>query len=189
MRLRRTLAAVIGLGLVFVFGCGDSEDSPRSVLTVVSLNGALNADFQPLLSDLLNLGPDKVPSQDDFIVEDSVPFIVRNDPRSDILVVKPGGPFGRVTLNRYVVEFQSAEQLGSYEGRMHLEVHTGREVAGVVTIVPAQMKIKEPLLSYLVGGQELLTTAKITFYGVEATSGAEVMTSGSLPVHFANWDD
>jgi hypothetical protein len=189
MRLRRTLVAVLGLGLVFVFGCGDSEDSPRSVLTVVSLNGVLDADFQPLLSDLVNFGPDKVPSNDDFVIEDTVPFIVRNDPRSDILVLSPDGPFGRVTMNRYVVEFQSAEQLETYEGRMHLEVHTGREIEGIITIVPAQMKIREPLLSYLMGGQELLTTATITFYGVEANSGAEVKASGSLPVHFANWDD
>lgn len=189
MRLNRALTAVLGLGLVFFLGCGDSDGNPRSELTVVSLNAGLNTNFQPLLSDLINLGQDKVPSQDDFIVEDTVPFSIRNDPRSDLLVLDPEGPFGRVTINRYTVEFQAPESLEGFEGHMHLEVPTGREIGGAITVVPAQMKISEPLVSFLMAGQELLATATITFYGVEANSGAEISTAASISVHFANWDD
>jgi hypothetical protein len=172
-----------------LFGCSDFSDSPRSELSIEELNGEGESAFQPLYSDLINLGTDKVPSGDDYVVEDAVTFVVSNNPVDENLSLKPGGAFGKVTLTHYKVEFESEEALPAFEGQLHLDIPTGMKAQGTIILVPAEMKIKEPLVSYLFAGSELMTSAKITFYGVEKTSEAEVSVTAALTVNFANWSD
>ncbi|MBD3336152.1 MAG: hypothetical protein GF355_11615 [Candidatus Eisenbacteria bacterium] len=189
MQRWRTIAAVLALGALVLTGCSDSYEGARSELSLVALNGDNDASTQPLHSDLIHFGEDKVPSGDDYVVEDAIGFVVQNDPVNDQLNITAGGPFGKITLNRYTVRYISDESLTTFEGALHLEVLSGRQAAGIFTVVPADMKIREPLLSYLQAGRELTATAEITFYGVEKTSGEEVSVTAGLPVHFANWAD
>jgi hypothetical protein len=184
MRLRWTILAVSGL-VLSLNGCSDSGDSARSELSVVSLNGEADASFRPLFSDLVNLGFDLVP----YVVEDAVGVVIRNDPKDGVVSLQPRRPFGKVTLTRYTVAFASEENLPPHEGAMHLDIPTGQQLGAVVTIVPAVMKTREPLLSFLLAGGELVANATVTFYGFEDTSGEEVTVRAFLPVHFANWSD
>jgi hypothetical protein len=185
--MRRILLLVLA-SATFFWGC-QLSDGARTRLSLLSLNGQGDHAVQPLYSDLVNLGEDGVPSSDDYIVEDAVPFTLRADPVNPTLSLDPQGPFGKIVVTRYRVVFRGDEVLDPVEGQLYLEVPVGETVSGVVTVVPAQMKTKEPLVSYLTAQAELLMTAEITFYGIEETSEEEVSVTGWLPVHFADWAD
>ncbi|MBU1702453.1 MAG: hypothetical protein KJ970_04980 [Candidatus Eisenbacteria bacterium] len=189
MRHRWYITAILAMSCLVCLGCSDSSDSPRSELSFESLNGSGSMAFQPVYSDLIHFGADKVPSSDDYVVEDAIAFVVRNDPVDSNLSLKPGGAFGKVTLTHYTISFDSEEQLPPFEGQIYLDVSTGDRAEGTIILVPAGMKTREPLVSYLIAGSDLMTSAEITLYGVEKTSHAEVSVTAHLTVHFANWSD
>ncbi|MBM3286106.1 MAG: hypothetical protein FJY88_01965 [Candidatus Eisenbacteria bacterium] len=171
-------------GLLFVVGCSD-DSAPRSSVNIESINGN-----EVLDSDVYNNGDDGEPgTDDDFIVEDQVPIVLRNRPHDAGLSMRANGPFGAVVLNRYSVRLPSELELPNISGGLYLRIPSGSTAIGEVTVIPAEYKQAPPLdqLAYL--GGEIRFTAEITLYGVEEDSREEVVVKGSLPVHCANWGD
>jgi hypothetical protein len=165
--------------LLLAFAGCSGEESPRSVLRVISIN-----DNQPLQSDVVS----QAGGGGNTIFEDEVPVSVRNDPADPALNVSRGGPFGYVMLDRYTIHFESDEEIPEVNGSLGWTVHTGETVSGSIVVVPATMKTQPPLVS-LIGGGEITTTARITIHGIEATSERQVTLEATMPVHFANWAD
>jgi len=176
----RTVLAVLLVLLLGVSlgGCSNSS-SPRSVVHVVAVN-----QNQPLMSDIV-----KVDSQGNATVyEDAVEVEVRCDPADSVLTIRPNGPYGFVVLDRYEINFESPEQIPAVSGSLGWTVHTGEAITGTLVVVPADHKTELPLFGLIDHG-EIEATARITFYGYEATSNYKFTVSASLPVEFANWKD
>lgn len=172
------------LGLIALApGCSD-ESSPRSVVTIDQINGN-----QTLDCDVYNNGEDQqFGTDDDFIVEDQIPVVVRNRVHDEGLDIRAGGPFGAVVFYRYEVRFQGDESLPTIFGAMHLRVTSGSTATGEVTVIPAAYKFVPPLRPLRDGG-ELRFMAEVTLVGEEEDSQDEVIVRAILPVHCANWGD
>jgi hypothetical protein len=164
-------------GLLCGTGCSNSS-SPRSVLQIVNLN-----DNQPLASDVV-----RTVTGSATVMEDKVYVEVRNDPHDSVVDLKPGGPFSFVVIDSYRIHFEAEEAIPDVSGGLGWNVASGSSVIGQIVVVPASLKMEAPLLQ-LWEGNELLATAKITFYGHEVTSNYKLTVETSLPVHFANWAD
>lgn len=178
-----TLGTAAVVLFIAVMGCSD-DSVPRSNVALESVN-----ENQVLTSDVYNNGEDKLfGTDDDFIVEDQVPFVVRNRPHDPALNVRPNGPFGAVVLSRYQISFSGEETLPSLAGGMHLRVVSGSTATGELPLIPAAYKTAPPLAPLLMGG-EMRFTATIRLTGVEEDSGHEVSLVTTLPVHVANWGD
>lgn len=171
-----TSVTILALLLLAGGGCND-DSAPRSYLQVVSVN-----DNQPLSSDVLTESPDGSTG----ILEDAVSIRVRNVPSSSALNLSQDGPFGHVILERYTIEFDSRERIDQVEGTMGWPVYTGQDVSGSFVVVPALWKTRVPLVGLRQGG-EILSMARITIYGREATSNHEVVATAFMQVNFANW--
>ncbi len=177
-RFAHGFASLTMLAAVLLAAGGCSDDSaPRSTLQVVSLN-----DNEPLSSDVLT--EDSGGSRG--ITEDAVTIRVRNVAQSSALNLTPDGPFGHVTLERYRIDFQSSERIESVTGTLGWPVYSGQEASGSFVVVPALWKTRVPLVGLREGG-EILSMARITIYGREATSNHEVVATAWLQVNFANW--
>lgn len=166
------LPALAGL---FTLGCSDSS-SPRSVVRVDSIN-----ENQPLQSDVVESSGSQYS-----VMEDAVLMTVSNEPHDASLSIDPDGPFGRVVLERYTINFECEESIQEVSGALGWIVPSGEQVSGSIVIVPAQLKLVAPLVALISAG-EIQATAHVTVYGREATSDDEVRFEASLPVHFANW--
>lgn len=194
--VERTLAvAVILAGFVGFAGCAhDDDESPRSVVQVYSINSNL-----PLQSDLYNLGPDKEPEavEDNFIPIDyvNVQFISR--PHDPALTMDPNSPFGTVRFTEYSIDFADNDLdddgdddvLDIERFPMNVVVPVGGIASTAVLVVPAGWKTEGALLNALITGGEYLTSAHITFFGNEETSGDPVEVDAGLVVTFADYGD
>lgn len=175
-------AACIGL-LAAASGCSDDE-SPRSVVSIDQMNGS-----QTLDCDVYNNGEDKqFGTEDDFIIEDQIPVVVRNRVHDGGLNIRANGPFSAVVFYRYEVRFQGDESLPTIFGAMHLRVLSGSTGTGEITVIPASYKTVPPLRQLREGG-EIRFMAEVTLVGEEEDSRDEVVVRAILPVHCANWGD
>lgn len=174
---------VLLLGGLMVLSCSD-DSAPRSTVSLDSINGNESLD-----SDVYNNGEDGEPgTNDDSIFEDQVAIVLRNRPHDAGLDVAANGPFGAVIFTRYQVRFTGDDALPQVSQAMYLRVPTGSSVSGEITIVPAAYKTIPPLVGLRQGG-EILLNAELTLIGEEEDSHDEVVVTGVLPVHCANWGD
>ena len=180
MRIRVPLALVlVTIAMLGGIAAGCSSDSEfRSVLQVTEINGNL-----PLSSDVA-VGPDSSIT----VREDAVAVTVSNTPHDATLNVSVGKPFSYVTLERYEITFDSSESIPPVTGALGWTVESGKSVQGSLVAVPASIKVMAPLISLRRSG-EIQTTARLTIFGHEATSGSTLKVEASFPVNFANWVD
>ena len=178
-------AALVALAIVFPLVSGCSDDSaPRNVVTVTSIN--LN---DALSSDVLNNGADRTPgTSDDFVYEDRVTVQLLSVAHDGALETGSGTPYDYVFFERYTIEYEADEEIPTYSGALGWTVTSRIPFTGALTVVPAGLKSRAPLIGLVQGG-EISAAAKITIYGHESTSNAPVKIEARLPVHFANWVD
>jgi hypothetical protein len=175
-------AVLLALAIVAP-GCSD-DSAPRSTVTIETINQS-----QVLDSDVYNNGEDKLPNtEDDYIIEDQVPVLIRNRPHDAGLNIRANGPFSSVVFERYEIRFTGDETLAPLFGAIHLRVASGATGTGIVTIVPAGYKEMPPLI-VLRGGGEMRFSAEVTLIGREEDSDDEVRATAVIPVHCANWTD
>jgi hypothetical protein len=184
---------LLGLGTSFI-GCSEDESLPRSRVTITRIAGLddddnLSTGF--LASDVLDSGDDEIPGTgDDIYQEDAVLVTVENQPSSAQLGLRPGGPFGSITLTSYRVDYQlDGEQMESIGGGLHLSVLTGESARARIPLVTALAKTRPPLSSLATEPDELLGTAVITLRGTEQDSNEGIVATGQVAIHFANWAD
>jgi hypothetical protein len=181
--MRRALTTlVIGTMVTGLVGCGD--DTPRSDVQIYSVNG--NSALQ---SDVLNLGEDALPgTADDFVPEDEIYVVFGNYPSDTQTPANPTGAFGRVTMTRYRVSFQSEDAIPSYVGGMNAVVAQNDTSGAAIVVVPGAYKVESPLVELNAGG-ELLSTARLECWGYEQTSGDSIYTRADFVVNFAQFGD
>ena len=171
-----------GAALALLVASGCSDDNVRSELYVAEINNS-----EALTSDVYNYGSDRVPSADDYILEDEVEIKIVSQARDGI--VKVGfGKYSSVTIDRYSVVFESDEEIDSYEAALGWVVPVNTVYEGALTIVPAGHKMRAPLIALQTGG-EINASAVITFHGREADSDNKLTFETRIPVNFANWVD
>jgi hypothetical protein len=177
-----------------LIGCSEDESLTRSRVTITRIAG-VNDDVDlsagVFESDVLDAGEDGIPATgDDVYYEDVVLVTVENEPSSAQLGLQPGGPFGSITLESYRVEYRiDGEQMDSITGGLHLVVPTGGNAQARIPLVTALAKTQPPLSALATQTDELLGTVRITLTGTEQDSGDEIVATGEIAVHFANWAD
>jgi hypothetical protein len=167
-----------------MWGCAE-DDVTRSDITLVSINGN-NA----LQSDVVDNGQDGIPSSgDEFVADDAIRLVFRNDPSDAQVTGGPTGAFSAVTFDRYRVSFAATDPIGAVSGGMHSVVEaTGDTTSVIIVAVPALLKLQSPLFDLRSGG-EIVATAHLELWGEEKTSGDNVYVDGYLGVTFADHSD
>ncbi|MBD3237412.1 MAG: hypothetical protein GF330_11960 [Candidatus Eisenbacteria bacterium] len=183
--------ALVAAAVLSGTACFD-QDQARTQVTITRVADPQWPDTLasgPYLSDVLDPGPDGIPNtMDDIVYEDEALLTVTSNAPSDLQVIKPNGPYARVTLERYRVDFEiPGEQIEPIEGSMHLVVPSGSRATGSIVLVTGFAKTQPPLSTLAGGGDELTGTARITVHGTEETSGDEIVAEASIAVHFADW--
>ena len=175
--------ALLGLLLLTSVSCGGLalQGTGSSYLVITSI---ATDDENELNSDVV--------SDNGGIVEDGATVTFRlemKDPQG-------GGPspVNAITVNRYRVRYirsdgrntEGVDVPYAFDGAFTATIFdTGG--AGF-TLVRAQAKAEAPLAALADSLLVISTIAEITFYGHDQT-GREVMVTGNMSVHFANWAD
>ncbi len=102
-----------------------------------------------------------------------------------------------VTVDRYRVEYQRSDGRNTpgvdvpyaFDGALTFTTATGIVTAEFV-LVRGSAKLEAPLISLSGGGGAIIinTLALVTFYGRDQT-GAELSTTGTISINFADWED
>jgi hypothetical protein len=197
MKATASLALVCGLVLalgVSLAGCSKDDSQPRSRVTITRLADTkddIDLSTAVFESDVLDAGDDQTPlTADDIFFEDAVQVTVANSPASDLLGLRPDGPFSSVTLTSYRVDYQvDGESIAPLTGGLHLVVPTGETATARLVLVTAFAKTQPPLITLVAHGDELTGTAIVTLRGVEQDSNEEIVATAAIAIHFANWAD
>lgn len=204
--LHRSLMAMFAIAIgVGLSGCKQEGDGTRNRVDVFSMN-----DNEPLLSDVYNSGVNPTDPADDFIPVDVVPvvFVSRlHDPT--LGSISPGLPFGSVRFHTYEVVFGAVGGAGAdldgngtvdlpnFGSSMSAYVPTDGFAETSVMIISGGQKSVPPI-SCLgpIGGTgcsgtavEYATTATVTFYGTEETSGDDVTAVAAITIRIGNFSD
>lgn len=189
--------AVLGLFVVASVSCGSltRQGTASSYLTVTTLEAASGAEPTEfggeLESDVLTVVDDV-----GTIFADSgrVTFALGlKDPGAPGSPAEPS-PNNAITVNRYRVRYfrsdgrnvEGVDVPYGFDGAFTTTVSSSSTV--VFTLVRAQAKSEAPLAALAFNPVIISTFAEVTFYGHDQT-GREVITTGRLSVHFANWGD
>ena len=186
-------AFLLALGLNLA-GCSDDESQPRSRVTITRIADIEeDADLSTgvFLSDILDAGDDQTPlTADDIFFEDAILVTVENTPSSDLLALKPGGPFGSVTFTSYRIDYDvDGESIAPLTGGLQLVVPTGGKATARIVLVTALAKTQPPLITLVASGDELAGTASLTLRGTEQDSNEPIVATAAIAIHFADWAD
>lgn len=174
--------AILGLLVVASVSCGEMtrQGTASSYLVISSLVVEGGGDLR---SDVITNGS------------------VFSDPATvtfQLAMKDPGGtapsPVNAITVNRYRVRYirsdgrntEGVDVPYTFDGAFTITV-PGTSSASF-TLVRAQSKIEAPLAALGTSVLAISTIAEITFYGHDQT-GREVLVTGRVGVHFANWAD
>jgi hypothetical protein len=188
---RVAVLALAGLAIGLVGCADDDEEGPRSITSIVSVN-----DNLPLASDVYNYGSDLSDPTDDFVPEDYLKLVIKSRPHDPALTLDPDRAFGTVRFTRYTLDFAtndfndngSTELIDLVDYPMNLVVPIDGEGTGFVLAVPGAWKTENDLAPLLFGGS-YLTTATLTLYGEEETSGEEVELGAGVVIGISNYAD
>ena len=189
--------AVLGLLVLASVSCGEltRQGTASSYLVISSLEAASGAEAGEfggdLESDVLTLieGNPTI-----FADAGQVTFaLALKDPGPSGSPLSPS-PANAITVDRYRVRFIRADGRNTegvdvpygFDGAFTVTVFDS--VTAGFTLVRAQAKAEAPLAALASSPLIISTIAEITFYGHDQT-GREVLTTGRIGVHFANWGD
>ncbi len=170
-------ALVLAVSSVFILS-GCTDESTRSVLTVVSVN-----DGSTYYSDLIN----EADTAKIFIPVDEVKVTLGNVPHDGSAPLAPGEPFSEIVVTGYSVTYTNSI-FTPVTGGMNLRVPSGGTAEGTITI--SNPSEKAALLGTLTS--TATGTANITFTGYVRTSGNfgdYVTATGNLTVQVDNFGD
>lgn len=172
----------LGLLIVASVSCGEltRQGTASSYLVMTDLSSATGDDLR---SDVITAGT---------IFSDSV------DATLALEMKDPAGagpsPVNAITVNRYRVRFIRADgrNVEGVDVPFAFDGAITRTISGSATVnftlVRAQAKLEPPLAALANNLLVISTIAEITFYGRDQT-GREVLVTGQMSVHFANWAD
>jgi hypothetical protein len=188
---------LLGVFVMASISCGSMtrEGTASSYLVVQALQAASGAD----------------PEEFGGVLESDVTTVVDGNPTiygdfaevSLVLALKDPGPAGAplaptpnnaITVDRYRVRYirsdgrntQGVDVPYAFDGAFTATVFD--QALARFTLVRAQAKAEAPLAGLANSLLVLSTIAEITFYGHDQT-GREVITTGRISVHFANFGD
>ena len=188
---------LLGLFVMASISCGSMtrEGTASSYLVVQALQAASGAD----------------PEEFGGVLESDVTTVVDGNPTiygdfaevSLVLALKDPGPAGAplaptpnnaITVDRYRVRYIRSDGRNTpgvdvpytFDGAFTATVFD--EAQARFTLVRAQAKAEAPLAQLANSLLVISTIAEITFYGHDQT-GREVITTGRISVHFANFGD
>ena len=103
-------------------------------------------------------------------------------------------PTNAITVNRYRVRYLRSDGRNtpgvdvphSFDGAATATVQAPAQI--IFTLVRVQAKLEAPLAALATNLNAISTIAEITFYGHDQT-GREVVATGNIGVHFANFAD
>jgi hypothetical protein len=175
----------VGLYLLLLasVSCGEltRQGTASSYLVITQLS---TSDGEQLRSDVV--------TDNGTIFEDLATVSFRREMKDP---AGPGpSPVNDITVNRYRVKFIRADGHNTegvdvpyaFDGAFTLTV-SGTASASFA-LVRAQAKAEAPLKALGTNPVVISTIAQITFYGHDQT-GREVLVTGQMSVHFANWAD
>lgn len=188
---------LLGLLVMASVSCGSMtrEGTASSYLVVAAIDAASGADPEEFAGDL---------ESDVVTVVDGVSTIFGDVARvTFVLALKDPGPSASpltptpanaITVDRYRVRFirsdgrnrEGVDVPYGFDGAFTTTVFDQTQAS--FTLVRAQAKAEAPLAALSTSLIIVSTIAEITFYGHDQT-GREVITTGRVSVHFANWGD
>jgi|GEM_PF-973381 len=192
-------AVLLGAGLA---GCTPDQNA-RNIVEVYSINENL-----PLLSDVYNFGKNTTSATDDFIPSDIVEVTFISRPHDGINNIRPGDPFGTVTITSYEVIYgptngtgadldgDGTVDLANFTAYMNAVVPTDGSASSAVLIVSGAAKSIPPIacLGPAGGGcttvtNEFTVNVTIVFHGVEETSEADITFQTGMLVRIGQYTD
>jgi hypothetical protein len=186
-----TFVTVLIIGAL-LFGCDeDSNYDQRTVVYVSNINEGL-----PYLSDVRNQGDSlyerdgvTIKYDDDFWLEDWVKVQFHNRPYNS--VIEPDrSALGDFLLTSYSVEFTtldgSSTPVPPFHGETSILVPENAMVEGGILLVPVYTKRMSPLVDLEYTANEIMTNARIIFYGHEIQTDREIEFSAGILVNFAD---
>jgi hypothetical protein len=191
----RAAAVVVALSAaVGSTGCGDQvlQGKAPSYLVIASLQASSGAEPEKvsavLQSDVLTGGG---------IFEDMGQVTLRAAMKDPTAIIGPSDT-NAITVTRYRVEFVRADGRNQhgvdvpypFDGAVTATILPGAATTIPFSLVRAQAKLEAPLMALrgIGGGLLISTIANVTFYGRDQ-AGNEVLVTGSISVHFADWAD
>ncbi len=197
------LTVVLGLGFS---ACSDEEGGDsRNIVDVISLNQ--NA---PLSADVWEWIDDKDYTKGGFIPLELVEVTFKSRVHDDALTIEPGEPFGSVRFTSFDVVFEDPDHangvdldndgtvdIENFSSPMNLVVPTGLTATATIQIVSFENKATPPIIC--LGPAEIgdascssntavqyATNTRITFHGIEETSGDTITLTRGLMVTLAD---
>lgn len=188
---------LLGLFVMASVSCGSMtrEGTASSFLIIDAIDAASGADPEEFGGDL---------SSDVVTIVDDVPTVFADAARVTFsLALKDPGPAGApltpttnnaITVNRYRVRYirsdgrnkEGVDVPYAFDGAFTATVFDRTQAS--FTLVRSQAKSEAPVAALASSFVVISTIAEITFYGHDQT-GREVIATGRIGVHFANWGD
>jgi hypothetical protein len=199
------LALVLGLGFA---ACSDEEGGDsRNIVDVISLNqnGPLNADVWEWIDE-------KDHSKGGYIPLENVEVTFKSRAHDGTLTIEPGEPFGSVRFASFDVVFQDPDHtdgadldgngtvdIENFSAPMNVVVPIGLTASAAIQIVSFENKVSPPI-SYLLPFEcnegdvacenstavQFAMNCRITFHGIEETSGDEITLTRGLSITLAD---
>ena len=196
-------AVVLGLGFA---ACSDEEGGDsRNIVDVVSLN--LNA---PLNADVWQWIDEKDHTKGGYIPLELVEVVFQSRVHDSALTIEPGKPFGSVRFASFDVVFEDPDHtdgvdldgdgtvdIQNFTAPMNVVVPTGLTATAAIQVVSFENKATAPIICLgpaEIGGPgcssntavQYAVNARITFHGIEETSGDKITLTRGLQVTLAD---
>ena len=187
------LLTTIVLGALILSCSEDSNYDQRTVVFVSSIN-----ENKPFLADVLNQGDSLYmprsttvyKTDDDYIVEDKIAVVFHNKPYNGIMDPTTGG-LGSFLVTGYDVEFiplgSNPVPVPAFSGKTSVLVPANEEVTAEILLVPYAAKQVSPLEELMYSPNEIMSYARIIFYGHEVQADKDQITFETMiTVNFAD---
>ncbi len=199
MRSAKPIIGILSLGLILAVaaGCGESVVDGHTRPLITSINGGMTLQSDVFVAD-------STMEAGGYIPEDGTTLIFSNPPAQKFLELTPTDPYGNFVITEYTITYEilhrlpndapfSSGTLPPVSGALQLSIPVGGEVETFIIIMPAALKLENPIQDLLPGGQvvagQLIVRADITFAGHESGSTDIKLLTGSITVLVANYGD
>lgn len=196
---------VVAFGLT-IAGCEEEGLDTRNIVEIASIN-----DNTPLVSDVWRWIDPKDHSKGGGIPLEQIPVVFQSRPHDDALTIQPGEPFGSVRFYQVDIEYLDPDHpdgadldgdgtvdLKNYTLPWNAVVPIGQTAPpAYIQVISFQDKATPPIscLGPLADGNctsdavQYAVSVRLTFHGVEETSGEDIVLSRGLYVTIAELED
>ena len=186
------LLSALVLGALILSCSEDSNYDQRTVVYVSSIN-----ENKPFLCDVLNQGDSLYmphsttvyKTDDDYVTEDRIQIVFHSKPYNEIIDPSTGA-LGSFLVTGYDVEFlpQGGDPVPvpPFSGKTSVLVPANEEIAAEILLVPYAAKQVSPLMELMYHPNEIMSIARIKFYGHEVQANKEITFEAMISVNFAD---